>query len=503
MAEENLCEYVRQLIEEGKGGVFFPQDPEYIKTAEMVKEIAEENGRKVRLIKGFNWLVKFAGYLPGKAGGMANKAFGSVIYDQTMEEKTENIDIDNENNVTRKHILVVSQYFYPENFRINDICQEWVKRGYKITVITGIPNYPQGKYYDGYGLNKRRIEIYQGIKIVRLPLVPRGKNSLMLSINYLSFVISGAIWECFTKVKADAVFTFEVSPMTQALVGVWYARRHNIPHYLYVTDLWPENVEYITGIRNKWFIGLIAKMVKYTYRNSSKILTSSKSFCRAIEEYGISKSKIEFWPQYAEDYYRPVKSGKVTEIPQDGVLNLTFAGNIGYAQGLDILIRAARLLKEKKVQVRINIIGDGRYLQTLQADVESCQLREYFNFVEKKPPEEIPYYLAQSDVLLLILAQNDVFSITLPSKTQTYLACGKPILVSADGEVQDLIREAGAGYVGDAADEKKLVENIIKMNSLPKEALEEMGKHALEYSEQCFNKKKLLEQMDSILQERG
>lgn len=402
--------------------------------------------------------------------------------------------------IEKKHILVISQYFYPEQFRINDICQEWVKRGYQVTVVTGIPNYPQGKYYEGYSLNKRRTEIYRGIKIIRLPLVPRGNSSLMLSMNYLSFVISGAIWKCIAKVKADAVFTFEVSPMTQALVGVWYARRHNIPHYLYVTDLWPENVEYITGIHNKWFIGLIAKMVKYIYRNSSRILTSSKSFCHSIEGYGISKNKIEFWPQYAEDYYQPVEAGKVTEIPQDGVLNLTFAGNIGYAQGLDVVIRAVGLLKEKEVQVRINIIGDGRYRHKLQTDVERYQLQEYFNFIEKKLPEEIPNYLAQSDVLLLILARNDVFSITLPSKTQTYLACGKPILVSADGEVQDLIREARAGYVGNAADEKKLAENIIKMNSLPEESLEEMGKHALEYSERYFNKKNLLDRMDSILE---
>src|SRR5699024_7818619 len=151
----------------------------------------------------------------------------------------------------KKHILVISQYFYPEQFRINDICSEWVKKGYKVTVITGIPNYPQGKSYKGYGFFKKNREKYNGIEIIRITLIPRGNSAIMLSLNYLSFVITGFFWSLFTKVKADAVFIFEVSPMTQALPGVWYSKRKGVPCYLYVQDLWPENVEIITGITNK------------------------------------------------------------------------------------------------------------------------------------------------------------------------------------------------------------------------------------------------------------
>ena len=146
----------------------------------------------------------------------------------------------------KKHILVVSQYFYPEQFRINDICTEWVKRGYKVTVLTGIPNYPQGEYFEGYDLVHKRTAEWNGIRIIRIPLIPRGHNSIGLVANYFSFVISGFIWKSLTKIKADYVFTFEVSPMTQALIGVWYAKKNKIPHYLYVQDLWPENVEIVT-----------------------------------------------------------------------------------------------------------------------------------------------------------------------------------------------------------------------------------------------------------------
>ena len=162
-----------------------------------------------------------------------------------------------------KHILVIAQYFYPEQFRINDICTEWVKRGYKVTVVTGIPNYPQGRYYKGYGLFKKRREIYNGIDIIRIPLIPRGNNAIMLALNYLSFVISGYFWKSTTNIKADYVFIFEVSPMTQALPGVWYAKKRKIPCYLYVQDLWPENVEIVAGVKNKRIINAIGKMVDY------------------------------------------------------------------------------------------------------------------------------------------------------------------------------------------------------------------------------------------------
>ena len=184
----------------------------------------------------------------------------------------------------KKHILIVSQYFYPEQFRINDMACEWVKRGYRVTVLTGIPNYPQGKFYQGYGWFKRRKESWNGIDIIRIPLIARGHSSIGMVMNYLSFVVSGFFWKCFTKIKADYVFTFEVSPMTQALVGVWYAKRRKIPHYLYVQDLWPENVEIVTGIHTRAVIGPIEKMVKYIYRKSDRVLATSPSFVREIQK---------------------------------------------------------------------------------------------------------------------------------------------------------------------------------------------------------------------------
>lgn len=397
-----------------------------------------------------------------------------------------------------KHILVISQCFYPEQFRINDICTEWVKRGYKVTVITGIPNYPKGRFYDGYGIFKKRKELYNGIEIIRIPIIPRLNNPITLSLNYLSFVVSGFIWKLFTKIKADYVFIFETSPMTQALPGVWYAAKQKIPCYLYVTDLWPENVEIITGIKNKFFIGSIGKMVDYIYERCDRIFTSSQSFIEAIYKRGVDKNRVEFWPQYAEDYYKPlkIKDVKETDIPQDGVFNIIFAGNIGFAQGLNILPIAAKKLKKRNIKFRFNIVGDGRFKDILINKVKKEDVYDFFNFIDKQPPQKIPKLMALSDATLISLSKSKVFSITLPAKTQSCLACGIPILVSADGEIQEVINRAKAGLSSNAGDVDGLVNNIEKLSKITKEEDIEMRNNAINYSNKVFNKEKLLKQMD-------
>lgn len=404
----------------------------------------------------------------------------------------------------QKHILVISQYFYPEQFRINDICQEWVKRGYKVTVLTGIPNYPQGKFYEGYGIHTKRKETWKEIEIIRIPIVPRGSRAIGLALNYLSFVITGFLWKIGTKVKADYVYIYEVSPMTQALVGVWYAKKNKIPCYLYVTDLWPENVEIVTGIHNKTIIGSISKMVDYIYRNCNQIFTSSQSFVDKIEKRDINKNKIHFWPQYAEDFYRPISSIKCEKIniPQDEILNLVFAGNIGYAQGLGCLVEAAYELKQEKILARFNMIGDGRYRNELIESIKEKKLEEYFNFIEKQPAEKIPEYMSMSDVAIISLAESEVFAMTIPAKTQSCLACGMPILVIADGEVQTIIKEGKCGFVGASGDVPALVNNIRKFLDMDKKMIEEMGERSLQISNEKYDKQNLLDYMDGFLGEK-
>lgn len=397
----------------------------------------------------------------------------------------------------KKHILIISQYFYPEQFRINDICTEWVKRGYKVTAITGIPNYPQGKYYEGYGLLKKRKETYNGMDIIRIPLIPRGNNAIMLALNYLSFVVSGFFWKAFTKIKADYVFIFEVSPMTQALPGVWYAKRRNVPCYLYVQDLWPENVEIITGIKNKKIIGAIGKMVDYIYRSCTRIFTTSESFVKSIHDRGVPLDKIEYWPQYAEDFYIPIEEMSIAEIPRGDTFNIIFAGNIGAAQGLEILPKAAEIIKARSdKKIRFNIVGDGRFKKELVNIVNAKGLADMFNFVPKQPATRIPEFMAASDAAFLGLTDSPLFAMTIPAKLQSYMACGIPNIASAAGATAKIIKDSNSGLCGSPGNAEELADNIIRLSSKSKHELKKLGDNAREYYDSHFNKDILLDKMD-------
>lgn len=396
-----------------------------------------------------------------------------------------------------KHILVISQYFYPEQFRINDICEEWIKRGHRVTVLTGIPNYPEGKYYKGYGLHKKRVENHCGITIIRIPIVPRGRNSLMLFLNYISFVISGFFWSMFTRVKADYVFIFEVSPMTQALPGIWYGKKKKIPCYLYVQDLWPDNVEIIMGIHNPFIIKPIEKMVEYIYRKSDMIFATSPSFVYEIVKRGVDKNKVRYWPQYAEAFYRPVCPGKRNKIFDDACFNIIFTGNVGKAQGLDILPRVAVLLKE--LNINFIIVGDGRYANVLKQEIAKHGLENRFIWLGRRKPEEIPELLALADAAFLSFMDTSVFDKTIPAKLQSYMACGIPVIASARGETKRVIESAGCGVCSPIGDEKALARAIRWMMVYDKRG--EMGDNGVEYTKRNFNRKNLLDEMEQYFNE--
>ena len=401
----------------------------------------------------------------------------------------------------KKHILVISQYFYPENFRINDICKEWVKRGYEVTVVTGIPNYPQGKFFDGYGLFKKRKEEYKGIRIIRLPIVSRGKGSIRLALNYFSYVFSGFFWKMFTRIKADKVFVFEVSPMTQALVGVWYAKRRKIPCTIYVQDLWPENVEVVTGIHNKTIIGAIDKMVNYIYKNCQLILATSPSFVKRLEERtsvfdNEGKSKVQYWPQYAEEFYKPVQKKELEDLKVSDAFRVVFTGNIGYAQGLDVLPKTAEVLKKKNVQCEFVIIGDGRYMEEFKKEIAGRKVEEMFSLLGRKKPEEIPGYLALCDAAFISFADNELFEMTIPAKLQSYMACGMPILAAAGGETKRVIEEAECGVCCQLGNAEKLAEAVITLKNAGKTEQKEMQDNALKYCNNKFEKNSLLDELD-------
>lgn len=408
----------------------------------------------------------------------------------------------------KKHILVISQYFHPEPFRINNICQEWIKRGYKVTVLTGIPNYPQGKFYKGYSWFKKRIENWRGVNIIRIPLVPRGNSRIGIITNYLSFVFFGFFWALFTNMTADCVFIFEVSPMTQALVGVWYAKWRKVKCYLYVQDLWPENVEVISGIHNRVILKYIRMMVSYIYNNCNMIFATSPSFVTQIQTRVIHKGKVKYWPQYAEEFYKPMKRCLVPEIPDDGSFKIVFTGNIGKAQGLELLPQVAMKLKKKNSitvdgkailnkPIKFIIIGDGHNKHALEKQITNNDVEDIFVMVPRIPAERIPRLLACCDIAFISFMNDPLFAKTIPAKLQSYMACGMPIIASAIGETERIIKEADCGICCSVGNIDELTNSIeILMNS---RRLKIMSENSEKYFKQHFSKKILMDQMDCYI----
>ncbi len=403
------------------------------------------------------------------------------------------------------HILIISQYFHPETFRINDMAAEWVKRGYKVTVLTGIPNYPMGKFFEGYGYTHRRMEQWNGIQIMRVPLIPRGRSSIGMAANYFSFVLSGWWWKTVSKVKADVVFTYEVSPMTQALIGCWYSRKHHIPHFLYVQDLWPENVETVAGIRNPLIMKPIDAMVDWIYRHTDQIFAASPSFVEAIvnRKVHIDRCKVHYWPQYAEEFYKPMGmpgNPIASFIPDDNSFKIAFTGNIGTAQGLDILPQIAQRLEELHSNVRFIIVGDGRYKETFEADIKKRGVSGFFTMIPRQEAEVVPWILACCDAAFLSFTDTSLWEKTIPAKLQSYMACGMPIIAAVKGEAKRVIEEAECGVCCDIGDIEALV---CVIQSLITKDLDKMRRNSRAYAESYFNKKNLMDEMDQFFNSFG
>ncbi len=528
---ENLCEFVSLLTLSGRGGVFVPQNAEYSNTSSLVTMIADSHSKELQGLRILSPPVAIAERMPGRIGNLARKAFGNSCYDQRLSvyeglyyqktslgesiRNTEGADTVSNIKSTRAplHILVITQYFYPETFRINDMTTEWVKRGYKVTVLTGIPNYPMGRYFEGYSLTKKRREHWNGMEIIRIPLVARGNssnkqfNSAGMVANYMSFLGSGLLWKITTDVHADIVFSYEVSPMTQVLIGCAYAKKHHIPHFAYIQDLWPENVETMTGIHSKAVIGPINRMVDKIYRETDEIFVTSPSFVKSVVRRGVDRAKVHYWPQYAEEFYRPLARTEIDRtlfpyslLPDDGSFKIAFTGNIGTAQGLEILPEAAEMLKDSNApSVRFIIIGDGRCQEKLEQEIKDRKVSNFFTMIPRQPSENIPGLLSLCDAAFLSFNQDRLWEMTVPAKLQSYMACGMIIIASAAGEIERVIKEAGCGICSRTGDSKALEKGIQKLLCADDEKLEQMRQNSREYCEKHFSKKHLMDQMDEYI----
>lgn len=393
-------------------------------------------------------------------------------------------------------ILIVTQYFWPENFRINDLCQGLVDRGHDVTVYTGLPNYPEGEFFKGYSLLKGPYkEKFGKINIIRSPLIPRGKNkNIQLALNFFSFFFIASLLAPFlVRGKFDKIFVYEPSPIMVGIPGIVLKYLKGIPMILWVTDLWPESLEATGVVKNKKMLALVAVMVKWIYKHTDRILITSKGFKSRITAMGVPEHKIKYWPQWAEPNLPPTEYVDKF-LPTTG-FKIIFAGNIGSSQDLPTLVETARLLKDNK-DIHFIIIGDGLMRRWAEKEIEKLGLKNTFLFLGKKPVETMPYYFSHADALLVSLTNSDLFSITVPSKVQSYLASGKPIIASLNGEGAAIIEEWKAGLTAPATHPEILASQIKKMSEMPINQLKEMGQNALACYLSEFERNKLITELE-------
>jgi len=395
-------------------------------------------------------------------------------------------------------ILLISQYFYPENLRINDLVFSLKKKGHKIEVFTGKPNYPLGVYAKGYSWGNPSFEIINEVPVHRTNLFLRGNGGgRSLILNYLSFVFFGFFRLLKLKGDFDKVFIYAPSPITVGFLGIVAAKKFKCKSYLWIHDLWPESVKIAGGINIKSILFLIDRMTRFIYNKTDLLLVQSPLFKKYLEKQNVDLEKVIYYPYYAEEFYKPViPSNKiVSQFPKG--FNLLFAGNIGNAQSFDTIVDAINLIKERDINVII--LGDGRDKERIKTKIESLELSHKFYFLGSYPPKLMPDYFSAADALLITLKKADIFSYTIPGKLQSYLACGKPIVGALDGIGKQIIEDSNSGLCVDAEDFVGLSENIIKMYKMHSNELVTFGNNGLDYFNNHFDKEKLLNDFEVIL----
>jgi glycosyltransferase involved in cell wall biosynthesis len=397
-------------------------------------------------------------------------------------------------------ILILTQYFWPENFRINDLAIALKERGHDVTVFTGKPNYPKGVFYEGYTFFNKRVEFWNGIKVYRAPIFPRGKGKgFQLFVNYISFAIFASLKLLFIRDKFDKIFVYEPSPITIGIPGILAKYKFKAPMYFWVQDLWPESISAAGGIKNKSVLTVLNWLTRLIYKHSKKILVQSKAFIPYILNQNIEKTKLVYYPNSTENYFEKLSADQELLKTLPTGIKLMFAGNIGEAQSFDTLLKASLILKRELIDVKWLILGDGRMKEYVNQKIKEFDLVNNFYLLGSFPSTEMPKYFSCADALIVSLKKDPIFALTIPSKIQSYLACGKPIITSLDGEGSKIIEEANAGFTTPSEDYKGLVANIKKLIALSKEEQKILGQNGRDYFNSEFEREILVDKLEEIL----
>jgi len=401
-------------------------------------------------------------------------------------------------------ILIVSQYFWPENFRINDLALGLKEIGHEVKILTGIPNYPGGNIFDGYSFFKPFKEIFEGISVFRVPLIPRGNGTrIRLVLNYLSFVFFSCLLGPFHRLgPIDLIFIYEPSPITVCLPALLLKKFKSASVMFWMQDLWPESLSATGAVRSKKILKIVDILVRFIYRRCDRILVQSRAFFQPIKRQGGDLSRSLYFPNSAEELYQPVMIEKDALeraiMPEE--FCVTFAGNIGAAQDFGTILSAAELLKSH-AEINWVIIGNGRKFLWVQRQVIERDLSKTVHLLGRYSAKVMPRFFALSDVLLVTLKKESIFALTIPAKVQSYLACAKPVIAALDGEGARVVEEASAGMTCPAENSDALAEAVLAMYNLSEAKRNTMGQKGREYFEKHFEREMLIDRLDGWMEE--
>lgn len=436
----------------------------------------------------------------------------------------------------KKRILIISPHFHPENFKCNDVAFELARRGHEVTVLSDIPNYPGGKYFKGYSVFKRRKEVVNGVKIYRTLMTPRGDGSgKMLALNYVTWAATAslrALWWCVSRLwdkskRFDEILVHETSPVTVGIPAVILKKLgyRGTKLLFWVLDLWPESMQVAGGIDNKAVLGVFEGITKWIYRNSDKILMSSKGFRDSICEKGDFADKLEYFPNWAEDALTAGSDYQlpecIAEIKANNGFIVMFTGNIGEAQDFDNTLEAMYEVAQMHYKsntdtlegrqnaeytyfstpmtnIHLVLVGDGRKRPWVEEYVREHHLEDTVHWVGRHPLEAMGKFFSQADVLYFALKDSLIFNLTCPAKLQAYMSAGKPILAMINGEGRNIVAEAGCGLSVAAGDSKVLAQTIVKMANIPNNELSVMGMKGKNYCKENFSFEKNMEKLESL-----
>ena len=399
-------------------------------------------------------------------------------------------------------ILVVTQHFWPEDFRINELAKGFIEKGHNVTVLTGYPNYPEGKIFPEYKKNRRAYNFYNSINIKRIPIFPRGRNKLSLALNYLSFVVSGILFGpiILRKEGFDLIFVFEPSPITVCIPAILLKYIKKAKLSLWVLDLWPQSLYAVGYIKKDSFIIKIVRyLVKYIYSKCDLILGTSNSFVKEIKKDCDDNNKIKYFPNWYESIYDTNSSSPAEEITKKpDEFNLMFAGNLGDAQDLPTIAKGMKILKEFK-KIKLYIIGDGKRYRWLKQFIIDNDISENIILLGRHSNERMPEFFAHADAMIVSLKPHEIYDMTIPGKLQSYLISKKPIIGSIGGESAKIIESYNCGVVSNPGDSEGFAKNVMRLYKMDIQQRDTIAKNGYHYARSNFNKESLFNSLESWL----